>query len=184
MPRCSECKFLEDEQSRWWLPGSSGECLLCMGEMAVGLGGKWVPKNEVDMPRDCKDYIPLKVSVSSEMGLLLEMQKDLMDKVPHDLSPQVVSQITAGLGVMEEVHEYLNSIGRKPWRPNPLPRENQLEELVDILFYYLELILLSGFSWEEITTEYKRKHAENLERYRKGAGGDYSWDHRATKGEL
>jgi len=115
---------------------------------------------------------------------LLEMQRDLLKHVPYRISDKIVSQITTGVGIIEETLEYLNSIGRKPWRPIALPLESQKEELVDILFYYLELILLSGFSWEEVVEEYKRKHAINLERYRKGKDGDYSWDDRATKEEL
>ena len=119
-----------------------------------------------------------------EIDELFEMQKVLMKHVPHRISDKIVAQMTAGMGIMEEVHEYLNSIGRKPWRPNPQPREQRLEELTDILFYYLELILLSGIDWPEIIEEYKRKHAENLQRYEKAKAGDYSWDDRATKEEL
>ena len=115
---------------------------------------------------------------------LLSLQKVLMEKVPHSLSPKVVRQITAGLGIIEETLEYLNAIGRKPWRPEPLASPFQLEEITDILFYYLELILQSGFTWEQIVEEYRRKHKINLERYERGAKGDYSWDTRATKGEL
>ena len=120
----------------------------------------------------------------NKMDDLLNMQNDLMGKVPHHITDKITSQITVGMGIMEEVHEYLNSIGRKPWRPTPLPLEQQLEEITDILFYYLELILLSGFSWEEICSEYKRKHTINLKRYSDGANGDYSWDDKGTKGEL
>jgi len=115
---------------------------------------------------------------------LLNLQLQLMDKVPHKVDPKTVYQITAGLGIIEETLEYLNSIGRKPWRAIPQPREEQLEEITDILFYYLELILLSGFSWEEITQEYLRKHAINLKRYEDGAKGDFSWDKRSEKREL
>ena len=119
-----------------------------------------------------------------DMEELLEMQRVLLKKVPYRISDKVVAQITAGLGVMEETHEYLNAVGRKPWRPHSLPKEQCLEEIVDILFYYLELVLLSGFTWSEIVEEYKRKHAENLERYERGFKGDYSWDKRGKKGEL
>ena len=116
-----------------------------------------------------------------DMEELLEMQKVLLKEVPYRISDKIVAQITAGLGVMEETHEFLNSIGRKPWRPRPLPKEQILEELTDILFYYLELILLSGFTWSEIVEEYKRKHQVNLERYERGSKGDFSWNHRAEK---
>ena len=115
---------------------------------------------------------------------LLVMQAELMTKVPHEVRPELERVRTAGLGLIEEVIEYLNSLGHKPWRNKPLPMKNQLEELTDPLFFYLELILLSEFSWDDITSEYKRKHAVNLERYRRAAQGDTGWDDRATKGEL
>ena len=120
-----------------------------------------------------------------EMDKLLEMQKVIMEVVPGgDIPEAMAHQITCGLGLIEETMEYLNSIGRKPWRPIPLTLEKQLEELVDILHFYLELILRSPFDWGDIVIEYKRKHAINLKRYTDGAKGDYSWDDKGTKGEL
>jgi len=113
---------------------------------------------------------------------LFLMQSQLMEKVPSGIPESVQEQVTCGLGIIEETMEYLNSIGRKPWRPIRLPREKQLEELVDILHFFLELILRSGFEWEQLVEGYKEKHAENLERYRKGAEGDFSWDHRGRGG--
>jgi len=120
----------------------------------------------------------------NDMDKLLEMQKVLMKHVPYRISDKTVTQMTTGLGIIEETLEYLNAIGRKPWRPRPLHRGHQLEEVTDILFYYLELILLSGFTWDDIVIEYNRKHAINLKRYEDGAKGDFSWDDRATKKEL
>ena len=120
-----------------------------------------------------------------EMDELLEMQKLIMEAVPGGDTPKPMAhQITCGLGIIEETLEYLNSIGRKPWRPTPLPPEKQLEELVDILHFYLELILISPFDWNDIVIEYTRKHAINLKRYADGAKGDYSWDDKGEKGEL
>lgn len=116
---------------------------------------------------------------------LFELQKEIMERVPGGDTPEVMAhQITCGLGVIEETLEYLNSIGRKPWRPNPLPPEKQKEELADMLHFYLELIIRSPFDWEDIVIEYKRKHAINLKRYEKAKAGDYSWDERGEKREL
>ncbi len=115
---------------------------------------------------------------------LLDMQKELMGKVPHDVSPLVARRMVSGLGVIEETLEYLNSTGHKPWRPNPLPENCQLEEITDILFFYLELVAMSGFTVDQIEEEYIRKHAVNLKRYEDGKKGDYGWDDRQTKKEL
>ena len=115
---------------------------------------------------------------------LLEMQKELMGKVPHDVNPLVARRMVSGLGVIEETLEYLNSTGHKPWRPNPLSEKAQLEEITDILFFYLELVALSGLTLDQIEEEYIRKHAVNLKRYEDGKKGDYAWDDRETKQEL
>jgi len=116
---------------------------------------------------------------------LFELQKEIIEKVPGGDTPELMAhQITCGLGVIEETLEYLNSIGRKPWRPIPLPPEQQVMELVDILHFFLELILRSPFSWEDIVVAYKKKHQENLQRYEKASRGDFSWDKRGEKEEL
>jgi len=114
---------------------------------------------------------------------LFDMQKDLMEKVPHHhrIRDEHQATVVASLGIIEEVMEYLNTIGVKSWRPNPLPQEEQLEEITDILFFFLELILLSGFKWDQITEQYKKKHAINLERYRKAIQGNFDWDLRGVK---
>jgi len=174
---------------------------------------------------------------------LLEMQKQLMEKVPHGVRREVYADIMTVKDIMEKSILFLTSLGHKPWRPNPLPAEFQqdrlralsrsldnllmthysnfmpsitgeeydtvsrrliasfgvieetleyldcadkerphaLEEITDILFFYLELIILGGFSWQEIEEEYVRKHAENLERYKRAKEGDYGWDHRGEE---
>ena len=112
---------------------------------------------------------------------LLEMQKQLMEQVPHSISVDTARRMVAGLGVIEETLEYLNSTGHKPWRPNPQPKEEQLEEITDILFFYLELVIMSGFSWQEIEQEYVRKWGINLKRYEDAKRGNYEWDDRGKK---
>ncbi len=113
---------------------------------------------------------------------LLGMQKQLMEKVPHDVSPLTARRMVSGLGIIEETLEYLNSTGHKPWRPIPLPREAQLEEITDILFFYLEMVILGDFTWQEIEEQYVLKHAINLERYKRGKEGDFGWDKRSEGG--
>lgn len=79
-------------------------------------------------------------------------------------------------GMIEEaVEAFQASIGK--------PRAEALEETADILFFWLESVLLNGFSWEEVEQEYSRKWAINIERYERAEQGDYSWDKRLG-GEL
>ena len=114
---------------------------------------------------------------------LMGMQLELMDKIPHKHEIKDMHQglVVAGFGVIEEVLEYLNTIGFKSWRPLPLTEEEQLEELTDILFFYLEMIILSGFTPDQVERQYHIKHGVNLERYRKAKEGDYGWDKRSEK---
>jgi len=118
-----------------------------------------------------------------DIDKLLEMQQSLMDHVPHGhkIKDEHQAIVVAALGIVEETMEYLSAIGVKSWRPNPLPREDQLEEITDILFFVLELMILSGFSLKEIETQYYKKHKENLLRYEKAKKGIYDWDLRGEK---
>lgn len=106
-----------------------------------------------------------------------------MDKMPHGhkIKDEHQGLVVSALGIIEETLEFLNAIGFKSWRPNPLPREKQLEEITDILFFYLEAIIHSDFGWPEIVKEYGRKHAINLDRYKRAKAGDYDWDDRGSR---
>lgn len=117
---------------------------------------------------------------------LLSAQDELAKLVPHGhkITDNCLPSVVAGIGVVEETLEYLNAIGFKTWRPNPLPRGEQLEELVDILHFFLELINFSGFSWEEVEREYWRKNAINRKRWADAKVNDYQWDKRSEKENL
>ena len=115
---------------------------------------------------------------------ILDKQRELMTHIPHGhtIKPDHQAIVVAACGLIEEVMEYLNSIGFKSWRPNPLPREKQLEEIADIHFFLAELDILSGFTWDEIKSEYDRKWEVNMDRYRRAKRGDFSWDKRLEGG--
>ena len=171
---------------------------------------------------------------------LLGKQIELMGKVPHDVRIDMAKRMVVSRDLVRSLLVYLNSLGHKPWRPNPMEpqvtfdnmcamledftsllsmhsmevsdnktdslqsrqlvtmfgiieeaieyndsttntrktRADQLEELTDGLFFQLEQIAMSGFSLDEIETEYDRKHAVNLKRYADAKKGDFSWDDR------
>ena len=79
-------------------------------------------------------------------------------------------KLVSALGIIEETVEYLGA------------HKNRLEEITDVLFFYLESVILGGYSWAEISEEYVRKHKVNLERYKKAKEGDYTWDKRREGG--
>ena len=80
-------------------------------------------------------------------------------------------RLISALGIIEETLEYLNAVDSGT-------KAEQLEEVTDILFFYLESVILGGFSWAEIEEEYVRKHAVNLKRYEDAAKGNWEWDKR------
>lgn len=86
-------------------------------------------------------------------------------------------QVVSTFGIVEEAIEYVNSLTKGT-------RAEQLEELTDILFFWLEQLILSGFTWDGVEAEYTRKWGVNMERYKRAKEGDYKWDDRDTKGEL
>lgn len=85
-------------------------------------------------------------------------------------------KVISAFGIIEESLEYINAVSQDD-------RPNQLEELTDILFFYLEQIAMSGFTLAEIEAEYKRKWVVNMKRYEDAEKGDFTWDQR-EKGEL
>ena len=130
-----------------------------------------------------KPWRPIPLSPIVQEGLL----KDLKEKVgtlayihrtttgaDKDFSnlDHYARQLISGYGIIEETLEYVNSLS------DGSGRAHQLEEFTDILFFYLEQMILGGFSWAEIEEEYVRKHAVNLKRYEDSAKGDWSWDKR------
>ncbi len=80
--------------------------------------------------------------------------------------------VVSALGVIEETVEYLESVNRSD------DRKHQLEEITDVLFFYLEMVIQGEFSLEEIEEEYHRKWAVNMKRYEDAKKGDFSWDKR------
>ena len=56
-------------------------------------------------------------------------QKELMARVPHGIRKEVYPSVQITLDIIEDALLYLNSLGHKPWRPNPLNPVEQLERL-------------------------------------------------------
>jgi len=83
-------------------------------------------------------------------------------------------QLVSTFGIVEEAIEYFNNL-----HPNSdATPEDRLEELTDVLFFWLEQLALSGFTWAMVEAEYQRKWAVNMDRYRRAKEGDYGWDKR------
>lgn len=85
-----------------------------------------------------------------------------------------IRRFTSCLGIIEETLEFIDN----------KDSDNELEELADILFFYLEAVIGSKFTVQQILDRYVTKHAENMARYASLAKGDTSWDLRAAKDRL
>ena len=67
-------------------------------------------------------------------------QLELMEKVPHEIRHDVYPRANIVLDIIRYVIVYYNSLGGKPWRPNPLPEDAQLEKLQDVVYAVGRLI--------------------------------------------
>jgi phosphoribosyl-ATP pyrophosphohydrolase len=185
-----------------------------------------------------------------DMNQILDKQKQLEEKAPHKVTSTSYRLMKKSITEIQALLVFINSTGRKPWRPNPLPfkeiaeKERQLlmaqddllefweesvrdkgtsiyashedrkthlmiltlgiieealefyqdasaetpdqakvlEEITDILFFYMVGMLQTGLTWEDIIKRYHLKWEENMGRYQKLEVGDTSWDKRSEKG--
>lgn len=133
-----------------------------------------------------KPWRPIPLSPFTQQHLLKELKEKVDALVfihrtsfgaDHDFSGQkhFSRQIISVLGIIEESIEYIDSVVGKT-------RAEQLEEITDVLFFFLESMILGDFSWKEVEQEYHRKWKVNIDRYRRAKEGDYTWDKRGEKG--
>jgi NTP pyrophosphatase (non-canonical NTP hydrolase) len=69
--------------------------------------------------------------------------------------------------LVHEACELEDELNWKPWKnPQDLTqnRDRRLDEMADILHFFLQLALDQGFTADEIFAAYARKHAENHRR--------------------
>ena len=96
---------------------------------------------------------------------LFEMQKELIRTifVRTGDTGTVHGSITA---MMVEAGEFLNENGQyKWWKKNHLvDTEKELEEFIDIFFFWLQAAILKGYTADQLFDAYKRKWKVNIER--------------------
>lgn len=84
--------------------------------------------------------------------------------------------LVSTFGTLEEALEF--------YRASVDNADNKLEEITDELFFFMEKMILSGFTWEQVVQEYHRKWAVNIKRYEDAEKNDFSWDDRSRKSIL
>lgn len=72
----------------------------------------------------------------------------------------------------DEVHEALREVAWKPWSTGEkFNRDQFVDELIDVLFFWLNLMLVANVTGDEIVQAYKDKRAVNAARQRDGYTG-------------
>lgn len=94
---------------------------------------------------------------------MLEMQKKFQDKFGY--YPPLFQCATA---IMDEGGELWKAGGGKWWSKKKYTRADKIEEIIDILHFWLIACLIVGTSPQEILDEYSRKLAENYRRQKRG----------------
>ena len=105
---------------------------------------------------------------------LLEAQAELDKtiirvKQLENLNPKVRLTNTL-LALMVEVGELANEVRSfKAWSNKPMsPKEIVLDEMVDVLHFYLSLANQLGFTEDDLLVQYKKKNQVNVERQNNG----------------
>jgi dimeric dUTPase (all-alpha-NTP-PPase superfamily) len=103
---------------------------------------------------------------------MLKLQSQLQARYhdgvePIDLDPQARKEYVRSmvLALTDELHEALREVPWKPWSKTSLwdqiGTENFKLELVDAFHFYMNLMLVSGMSADELFNEYLRKNNIN-----------------------
>lgn len=114
---------------------------------------------------------------------LLRLQRELQDHIRRSAGRPLVSELdTQGqgdyiaedvLGATDELHEALDHVGWKSWAKEKgiIDRRAYLAEVVDVLFFWMNLVNVAGASADEVEKIYVEKHARNMARYANGPDG-------------
>ena len=122
--------------------------------------------------------IKFKEEDMDKLEQLFEWQKDFMkiigmgeiEKCNIDtLKGQEIIRATTFF-LTEELYEAMNLLKKKPWRNNPPDTDKNAfkEELIDAFHFFLELMVLSGLTAEDLYHIYFSKMMKNIDRQNKG----------------
>jgi dimeric dUTPase (all-alpha-NTP-PPase superfamily) len=114
----------------------------------------------------------------SGLQFILDSQRALQKKYFNTditlLSDEQRSQYIRdmSLALTDEMHEALNETGWKPWATSRhFNREAFLGEMIDVLHFWCNLVLLSNATEHEIVEMYSAKAARNAKRQLAGYDG-------------
>lgn len=109
---------------------------------------------------------------------LLDKQEDLQiiltghSPVLLDTEEKIDAIKEMTLALEDELHEALVGVGWKSWATSRHIDQNIVHgELTDVLFFFLNLCLLTGLDGDELIRRYDAKWQKNVKRHREGYDG-------------
>ena len=103
------------------------------------------------------------------LSMLVRMQKELMDVIKNRTGT-LPSLSDVSLAMVVEIGEWANVHAEfKKWKLNhEYDRQKALEEFVDILFFWLQAMIMQNFTVLDVIEEYVRKYEVNVRRQESG----------------
>lgn len=113
------------------------------------------------------DNIALMLRVQEEFQRMLG--NDISDMDPRERMDYIRTQV---LGLLDEAHEVLGETGWKPWaKSNHINTEAFHSEMVDVWHFFLNLMLVSGMTADDLYKGYMHKQEVNRQRQHDGYDG-------------
>jgi len=108
-----------------------------------------------------------------EKFMKLLQEKRNFPQFPVDLTSKVGQRLLKNISYecADELHEARQHLKNKDHRAtviNEIDRDEYVEELVDALHYFFEIVIASGVSVDELFAAYMKKGDVNFERIEKG----------------
>lgn len=109
------------------------------------------------------------------MAQQLELQRESFGVDPLALEGRTRDEYVQAmaLALVVEVGEVMQEVSWKPWASGQwFHREAYLEELIDVLHFWMNLVLVATDRPEELLTAYMVKHDVNAQRQASGYTGE------------
>lgn len=111
------------------------------------------------------------------IGQIMEMQKALQEKNKGNWPPLIpVEARNSLLWMVEEMGEVAAVFKKKSTADimdDPTVRAHFIEEMSDVLMYFIDVLLCYNVTAEEFTAEYTKKHDRNMGRNYKSEYNNY-----------
>jgi hypothetical protein len=85
-----------------------------------------------------------------DIGKMLDSQRHLISVVPHAVNVDSYKKMRLAKDIIENLFMYLNSTGRKPWRPAPLPKQQQQMLFETFTSSVSDLVTANNYSLDPI----------------------------------